>query len=144
MTKHFDLKFAASMKLVKARAWRLLVVPPGTSPVDPQPAAINHPDITGYLARDRTFESISLQQTVSLSPAAAFGGSRNPLFRAVWAAGLATGSAENAPGFPLGANQWQCLCRAIFQYRSAADAVGGNATTSERNQEFPGFSVGSL
>ena len=41
MTKHFDLKFAASMKLVKARAWRLPVVPPGTSPIDRQPAAIN-------------------------------------------------------------------------------------------------------
>jgi hypothetical protein len=41
MTKHFDLKFAASMKLVKARAWRLPVVPPGTSPIGRQPAAIN-------------------------------------------------------------------------------------------------------
>ena len=29
------------MKLVKAWAWRLPVVPPGTSPVDRQPAAIN-------------------------------------------------------------------------------------------------------
>src|SRR6202023_1681455 len=45
-------------------------------------------------ARNRKFESISLQQTVSLSPAAAFEG-REPRFSArVWAAGLATGSAE--------------------------------------------------
>src|ERR1700732_904289 len=48
----------------------------------------------GHLARNRKFESISLQQTVSLSPAAAFQG-REPRFSArVWAAGLATGSAE--------------------------------------------------
>src|ERR1700726_1724786 len=44
--------------------------------------------------RNRRFESISLQQTVSLSPAAAFEG-REPRFSArVWAAGLAAGSAE--------------------------------------------------
>src|SRR5580700_3588303 len=48
----------------------------------------------GHLARNRRFESPFLQQTVSLSPAAAFQG-REPRFSArVWAAGLATGSAE--------------------------------------------------
>jgi len=77
--------------------------------------------------RNRGFESISLQQTVSLSPAAAFEG-REPRFSArVWAAGLATGSARDAPGFPLRANRRQYLCRAIFQYRSADEVVHENA-----------------
>ena len=44
------------------------------------------------------------------------------------AAGLATGSAETRKVFQDSANPRQYLCRAIFQYRSAADGVGENAT----------------
>jgi hypothetical protein len=53
------------------------------------------PSRSGSLScRYRWFESISLQQTVCLSPAVVFEG-REPRFSArVWAAGLATGSAE--------------------------------------------------
>src|SRR6476660_9080146 len=52
-------------------------------------------------ARNRKFESISLQQTVSLSPAAAFEG-REPRFSArVWAAWLGDRVSRDAPGFPL-------------------------------------------
>ena len=50
------------------------------------------------LAGYRWFESISLQQTVSLSPAAAFGGSRNPLFRAVWGSWLADRVSRDSQG----------------------------------------------
>jgi hypothetical protein len=42
--------------------------------------------------------------------------------------GLATGSAETRSVFEDSANRRQYLCRAIFQYRSAADGVGENAT----------------
>jgi hypothetical protein len=42
---------------------------------------------------------------------------------------LDDGVSRDAAGFPLRANRRQCLCRAIFQYRSEADAVSGNATT---------------
>ena len=72
----------------------------------------------------RWFESISLQQTVCLSPAAAFKG-REPGFPRVWAAGLATGSAETRRGFRYRVNRRQYLCRAIFQYRSAAGRGAG-------------------
>ena len=79
------------------------------------------------LLGNRRFESSSLQQTVSLSPAAAFEG-REPRFSApVWAAGLATRVSRDAPGFPLRANRRQYLCRAIFQYRSADEVVHENA-----------------
>ena len=44
------------------------------------------------------------------------------------AAGLVTGSAETRRVFHDRANRRQYLCRAIFQYRSAADGVGENAT----------------
>ena len=44
--------------------------------------------------RNRWFESTSLQQTVSLSPSAAFQGGEPRFSARVWAAGLATGSAE--------------------------------------------------
>jgi hypothetical protein len=77
---------------------------------------------------NRKFESTSLQQTVRLSPEAAFVG-RNPRLSArVCAAGLATGSAETRKVFRYRANRRQYLCRAIFQYRSAANVVGENAT----------------
>src|ERR1700751_4095442 len=53
------------------------------------------------------FESISLQQTVSLSPSAAFQGGEPRFSARVWAAGLATGSAETRQAFhcaPTGGN----------------------------------------
>ena len=74
-------------------------------------------------ARNRWFESISLQQTVRLSPAAAFA-CREPRPSArVCAAGWATGPAETRRVFRFRANRRQYLCRAIFQYRSAADGL---------------------
>ena len=55
-------------------------------------------------------------------------GSRTPVFRAAVRGGLVTGSAETRRVFQDSANRRQYLCRAIFQYRSAADGVGENAT----------------
>ena len=78
-------------------------------------------------ARDQKFESGFLQQTVSLSPAAAFEGSRTPLFRAGLGSWIGDRVSRDAPGFPLRANRRQYLCRAIFQYRSAAEVVSENA-----------------
>ena len=78
-------------------------------------------------ARDRWFESISLQRRVRLSPGAAFGGREPRLSARLCAAGLATGSAETCRVLQDRANRRQYLCRAIFQYRSAADGVGENA-----------------
>jgi hypothetical protein len=54
--------------------------------------------------------------------------SRTRLSARVCAAGLATGSAETRRVFRYRANRRQYLCRAIFQYRGAADGVGTNAT----------------
>src|SRR6266404_4251350 len=70
------------------------------------------------------FESISLQRRVRLSPGAAFEG-REPRLSARLC-GDPVG--RDAQGFPFRANRRQYLCRAIFQYRSAADGVGENAT----------------
>src|ERR1700730_9214362 len=58
-------------------------------------------------ARDRGFESTSLQQTVCLSPANVFEGREPRLSARVSAAGLATGSAETRRVFqfaPVGGN----------------------------------------
>jgi len=41
---------------------------------------------------------------------------------------LVTGSAETRRVLQHGANRRQYLCRPIFEYRSAADGVGENAT----------------
>src|SRR5262245_52838259 len=57
-----------------------------------------------------------------------FRGARTPAFGAAVRGGLATGSAETRRVFQDRANRRQYLCRAIFQYRSAADGVGENAT----------------
>jgi hypothetical protein len=78
--------------------------------------------------RDRWFESGSLQRRVCLSPESAFGGREPRLSARVCAAGLATGSAETRRVCRYRGKRRQYLCRAIFQYRSAADGVGGNAT----------------
>src|SRR5580692_4413960 len=61
------------------------------------------------IAGNRKFESTSLQQTVSLSPAAAFDGSRTPLFRAGLGSWLDDRVSRDAPGFPLRANRRQYL-----------------------------------
>src|ERR1700751_3376652 len=58
-----------------------------------------------------------------------FRASRTRAFPAGVRGSLDDGVSRDAAGFPLRANRRQCLCRAIFQYRSAADAVGGNAAT---------------
>ena len=61
----------------------------------------------GHLARNRKFESISLQQTVCLSPANVFEGREPRLSARGSAAGLATGSAETRRVFqfaPVGGN----------------------------------------
>src|SRR3984957_8448741 len=51
--------------------------------------------------------------------------SRTRLSARVWAAGLATGSAETRRGFRYRVNPGQYLCRAIFQYRGAAGRGAG-------------------
>jgi hypothetical protein len=77
---------------------------------------------------DRGFESISLQRRVRLSLESAFVGQEPRLSARPCAADLATGSAETRRVFRYRANRRQYLCQAIFQYRSAADVVGENAT----------------
>src|SRR6266481_1221157 len=78
------------------------------------------------LLGNRRFESISLQRRVRLSPASGFEGREPRLSARVCAAGLATGSAETRRAFHFAPNRRQYLCRAIFQYRSAADVGGEN------------------
>src|SRR5438477_3178695 len=56
-----------------------------------------------------------------------FRGSRTPAFRAGVRGWLGDRVSRDAPGFPLRANRRQYLCRAIFQYRGAADGVWENA-----------------
>src|SRR6202045_442199 len=72
-----------------------------------------------------------------------FRASRTRAFPAGVRGSLDEGVSRDAAGFPLRANRRQCLCRAIFQYRSEARSAA-MPRRSERNQEFPGFSVGSL
>src|SRR5262249_5558907 len=93
-----------------------------------------------HAARDREFESAFLQQRVRLSPEAAFVG-RNPRLSArVGAAGLATGSAATRRVMRDRTNRRQYLCRAIFQYRSAASVVGENTTlVPNRSRAFSGL-----
>jgi hypothetical protein len=81
-----------------------------------------------YLARNWKFEFISLQRRVCLSPQAALGRGEPRLSARVSAAAVAARSAETRKVFRYRSNRWQYLCRAIFQYRSAADVGGENAT----------------
>ena len=67
-------------------------------------------------------ESLSLSRSC-------FRGSRTPAFRAAVRGRLGDRSAETRRAFQDRANRRQYLCRAIFQYRSAADGVGENATS---------------
>src|SRR5580704_1146932 len=96
------------------------------------------------LTGDRKFESISLQQTVRLSPAATFERREPGLSPQVCEARLTTGSAETQQAFhsaPTGGNV------SAGPYSSTAVPLMRSAAMprrSERNQEFPGFSVGSL
>ena len=70
---------------------------------------------TAFVPRYRKFESISLQQTVRLSPRSHFRASRTRAFPAGVRGSLDDGVSRDAAGFPLRA--------------SAADAVSGTATT---------------
>src|SRR4029077_19370766 len=90
-------------------------------------------------ARNRKFESISLQRRGRLSPGAAFEGQEPRLSTRLCAAGLATGSAETRRVLQDRANRRQYLCRAIFQYRNAADGVGENATPVPIKSGFAGL-----
>jgi len=100
--------------------------------------------IPRFLTRNRKFESISLQQTVRLSPAATFERQEPGLSPQVCEARLTTGSAETQRAFhcaPTGGNvsAGPYSSTAVRLMRSAA-----MPRRSERNQEFPGFSVGRL
>jgi hypothetical protein len=78
-----------------------------------------------------------------LSPASAFEG-REP-WPSAWVcpAGLATRSAETRRLFRYCANRRQYLCRAIFQYRSAAEGVGEKAALVPNEvRPSPGFTCG--
>ena len=100
-----------------------------TAPTIAMAASTTRDDPNGEsLKRNRWFESGSLQRRVRLSPGAAFEGREPRLSARLCAAGLATGSAETRRVLQDRAKRRQYLCRAIFQYRSAADGVGENAT----------------
>ena len=68
-------------------------------------------------------------------------GSRTPAFRAGVGGWLGDAVGRDAQGFPIRANLRQYLCRAIFQYRSAADVVGENATPIPTKSGIPRFNV---
>ena len=68
-------------------------------------------------------------------------GSRTPAFRAGVGGWLGDAVGRDAQGFPIRANLRQYLCRAIFQYRSAADVVGENATPIPTKSGLPRFNV---
>ena len=67
--------------------------------------------------------------------------SRTPAFRAGVGGWLGDAVGRDAQGFPIRANLRQYLCRAIFQYRSAADVVGENATPIPTKSGLPRFNV---
>src|SRR5271169_5906936 len=93
-------------------------------------------------SRNRKFESTPLQRRVCLSPESTFVGQEPRLSARVCAAGLASGSAETRRACRCRANRRQYLCRAIFQYRNAADGVGENATLiPTKTEPSPGLSV---
>ena len=90
---------------------------------------------------DRGFESVFLQQRVSLSAASAFEGREPRLSARVCAAGLATRSAETRRAFQFAPTCGNISVGAIFQYRSAADVVGENATPIPAKSGLPRFNV---
>jgi hypothetical protein len=84
----------------------------------------------------------SSRESVSL-PHPLFEGREPRLSARVCAAGLASGSAETRGAFRYRANWRQYLCRAIFQYRSAADVVARMPRRCQRSRPFSGPNVGS-
>jgi len=68
-------------------------------------------------------------------------GSRTPAFRAGVRGWFGGAVGRDAQGFPIRANLRQYLCRAIFQYRSAADVVGENPTPIPTKSGLPRFNV---
>ena len=68
-------------------------------------------------------------------------GSRTPAFRAGVGGWLGDAVGRDAQGFPIRANLRQYLCRAIFQYRSAADVVGEDPTPIPTKSGIPRFNV---
>src|SRR5215831_19059517 len=75
------------------------------------------------MTRNRWFESISLQQTVCISPDFALPPSKAGLFRRVYGAEQAARSGETGVARRYGAHGGQYLCPAKFQYRSVDEAV---------------------
>src|SRR5882762_10056734 len=89
-------------------------------------------ELDGEFRKKRTPSDGRPRVRISFPPAespslsrSCFRGSGTP---ALCAAGLATGSAETCRVLQDRANRRQYLCRAIFQYRSAADGGRANAT----------------
>ena len=74
-------------------------------------------------SRNRRFESGFLQQTVHLSPDFASIPGKDAGFPPLWRPCGAARSAETRGAQQRRAEQRWCLCRALFQYRSAADAI---------------------
>ena len=70
--------------------------------------------------RDEKFESGSLQQTVPSLSGFRLRFRKSPGFRPVWGPCRAAVSAETRTAPQHRAAEWECLCRAIFQYRRAA------------------------
>ena len=68
-------------------------------------------------------------------------GSRTPAFRAGVRGWFGDAVGRDAQGFPIRANLRQYLCRAIFQYRSAANVIGENATPIPTKSGLPRFNV---
>jgi len=78
---------------------------------------------TAFLPRYQKFESISLQQTVGLSPDFSFLYRKAGGCRGVGGPGQAARPAETRRARQHHTNCRQRLCRALFQYRSAGRAV---------------------
>ena len=95
--------------------------------------ACSRPGTEGSNPAPSSRESVSLPQPHSKS--------RTSAFRAGVRGWLGDAVGRDAQGFPIRANLRQYLCRAIFQYRSAADVVGENATPIPTKSGLPRFDV---
>src|ERR1700730_9162972 len=91
--------------------------------------------------RNWKFESISLQQTVCLSPASAFEG-REPGFRRGFARMAWRPRRQRRRDVLISLRRAARLCRAEFQYRSEADVVATVPGRSGRSQDLSGLSIG--
>ena len=94
-----------------------------------------------FRSGNRKFESISLQQTVCLSSAAAFEG-REPGFRRGFARMAWRPRRQRRRDVLISLRRAARLCRAEFQYRSEADVVATVPGRSGRNQDLSGLSLG--